>query len=178
MKQLKEILPILGFFIIYKWFGGLIPATIALIVLSLIFIIISLIKKEQVSLVNIISCIILLIAGSLTIFSGNALFIKMKPTVLNLLFSIILFTGIYFKKGLIKYILGNNLQMEEKNWLILSRRFAIFFLCLAGLNELVWRNVTEATWVNFKVFGLLGIIIIFILSQSAFIFNNRLNVKD
>jgi intracellular septation protein len=89
------------------------------------------------------------------------------------LFSLVLFAGVGFKKGLIKYIFNNTIQLSDENWIKFSSRFAIFFLFLAILNEVIWRNFSEDFWVKFKVFGMLPITFLFITSQLPFLYKNK-----
>ena len=112
---------------------------------------------------------IVLIFGGLTIYFNDETFIKMKPTIINAVFAIILYGGIIFKKPLLKYLLGAALKLEEEGWKILTQRWIAFFIALAVLNEVVWRTQTTDLWVNFKVFGILPITFIFTMSQFPLI---------
>ena len=93
----------------------------------------------------------------------------MKPTIINLLFAITLYGGIFFKKSLLKYLLGAAIQLKEKGWKILTQRWIGFFIALAILNEIVWRTQTTDIWVSFKVFGILPITFIFTMTQFPLI---------
>jgi intracellular septation protein len=125
-------------------------------------------------MVPLLSAGLLVIFGSITLISGDVTYIKMKPTFINLLFAVTLTGGALMKKGLLKHIMGSNLVLPEKIWIIFSIRWAIFFCLLAGLNEYVWRHFPEETWVKFKVFGLLSLTIAFTLSQIPFISKHRI----
>ena len=94
---------------------------------------------------------IVLIFGGLTIYFNDEIFIKMKPTIINAVFAIILYGGVLLKKPLLKYLLGAALKLEEEGWRILTQRWIAFFIALAVLNEIVWRTQTTDFWVNFKV---------------------------
>lgn len=119
-----------------------------------------------------ISAIILGIFGGLTLISGDDLFIKIKPTLINLLFATLLFYGYFSKRPLIKHLFGESLKMEDKIWIVLSLRWGLFFVFLAILNEAIWRNFSTDFWVNFKVFGVFPISMIFTLSQVPFMVKN------
>ena len=94
----------------------------------------------------------------------------MKPTVVNLIFAGVLFFGKFFtKKTLIKVLFKNTLNLEDQGWKKLNDRWILFFIFVAILNEMVWRTQSEAFWVNFKVWGLLPISFLFILSQIPLI---------
>ena len=99
----------------------------------------------------------------------NETFFKMKPTIINLLFALILFGGIIAKKPLLKYLLGTALKLKDEGWKILTQRWVAFFIALAVLNEIVWRTQSTDVWVNFKVFGILPITFIFTLTQFPLI---------
>lgn len=106
------------------------------------------------------------ILGALTILLDDDYFIKVKPTLLNLCFATTLLGGVYLgKRGLLKYVLDVAVKLTEEGWLILSRRWGFFFLFLAGLNEIIWRSFPTEFWVNFKVFGMFTLTMVFALSQ-------------
>lgn len=112
---------------------------------------------------------IVLLFGGLTIYFDNDVFFKMKPTIINLLFAVILYGGILINKPLLKYLLGAALKLEEEGWKILTQRWIGFFIALAILNEVVWRTQSTDIWVNFKVFGILPITFIFTMTQFPLI---------
>ena len=112
---------------------------------------------------------IILIFGGLTIYFDNDVFFKMKPTIINILFAVILYGGILINKPLLKYLLGAALKLEEAGWKILTQRWIGFFIALAVLNEIVWRTQSTDVWVNFKVFGILPITFIFTMTQFPLI---------
>ncbi len=95
----------------------------------------------------------------------------MKPTILSLILAGVLYFGkVFTKKPLIKILYQDALDLEEEGWQKLNNRWVYFFIFLAILNEIIWRTQSEAFWVNFKVWGLLPITILFGLSQSLLIF--------
>ena len=112
---------------------------------------------------------IVLLFGGLTIYFNNDVFFKMKPTIINILFAVILYGGILINKPLLKYLLGAALKLEEAGWKILTQRWIGFFIALAVLNEIVWRTQSTDIWVNFKVFGILPITFIFTMTQFPLI---------
>ena len=102
----------------------------------------------------------------------------MKPTIINILFALILYGGEIFKKPLLKYLLGGTLKLQEIGWSILTKRWIGFFIALAILNEIIWRTYCpeqEYIWVNFKVWGILPITIIFTAFQISVINKYKLN---
>lgn len=175
VKLLCDYIPIIVFFAVYKFSNDpqpIIQATIYLLIATAIALLASYILIRKISTMALFSGIVLGIFGGLTIYLQDELFIKIKPTLLNSLFAIILFCGFFAKKPLLKYLLGSAIVMDDKVWLQLSLRFAIFFIFLAILNEIIWRNFSTDFWVQFKVFGMLVISIIFTISQAPFILKN------
>ena len=114
-----------------------------------------------------VGAIIILIFGGLTIYFDNEVFFKMKPTIINIIFAIILYAGEVIKKPLLKLLLGSALKLSEEGWSILTKRWIAFFIALGILNEIIWRTQSTDIWVNFKVFGILPITFLFTLSQFS-----------
>ena len=110
-----------------------------------------------------------MIFGGLTIFLKDPVFIKLKPTIVYLLFSILLFLGLVLKKNILKIYLSTLIKLNDTGWNILTRRWGIFFILMAILNEVIWRNFSTDFWVSFKLFGFLPITIIFTLLQQNII---------
>tara|TARA_B100001250_G_scaffold357027_1_gene332493 strand:+ start:37 stop:423 length:387 start_codon:yes stop_codon:yes gene_type:complete len=113
----------------------------------------------------IITAVVVIIFGFLTVWFRNPVFIKMKPTIIYLSFSFILTMGLIRKKSFLQSLMGSALNMEDQGWLILTKRVTMFFLVLAALNEIVWRYFGQDQWVNFKTFGLPVITLIFFAFQ-------------
>ncbi|MFV9875016.1 MAG: septation protein IspZ [Rickettsiales endosymbiont of Dermacentor nuttalli] len=168
IKILGDIIPIFCFFILYKKFD-LIVATTGLVIINLAINIITFIYKRKLSTSSLISSGLLIVMGGITIFTGNSNFIKLKITIINIVFAAILYIGAILNKGLLKYLFGKTLTLSEQFWIKFSKRWALFFLLIAIANEFVWRNFSDDIWVKFKVFGVLGCTIIFILSQIPFL---------
>ena len=173
LKFFSEFGPLLAFFFGYKT-GGILEATLYMLVISVTGIAITYICKRKINTINLISSGLLLISASLTLFSGNTIFIKMKPTVLYFLFAFIFFITNFKWKPAVQYVLGSAIKFKkEKNWHSLNLRFMWFFLIMAVTNELIWRNFDESVWVNFKVFGAIPITLLFIMLQIPFIIKNQ-----
>ena len=153
---------------------GILTATLYMLVASVIGIVFTYITEKKINMVNIISSGLLLVSSSLTLFSGNTIFIKMKPTVLYIVFAAIFLVTNFKWQPAIKFVLGKAISLkEESKWRELNMRFMFFFIVMAVINEVVWRNFSEATWVNFKVFGALPVTILFIITQMPFIIRNK-----
>lgn len=164
MKFMLEMLPLAAFFIAYQR-EGLMTATIVLMVATAISVTVLYVKERKVPMNPLISAILVGIFGGLTLALNDDTFIKMKPTILNLLFAAILIVGVKMGKPPLKYLMQSAINMAEEGWMKLSMRWAGFFVFLALLNEIIWRTQAEAFWVNFKVFGMLPLTLLFLLSQ-------------
>ncbi|MDC3131772.1 septation protein A [Pelagibacteraceae bacterium] len=167
-KLLIDIGPLAVFFIFYTR-SGLQEAILPLMIATVIAVLVSYVLEKKIPIMPTLGAGIVLIFGGLTIYFNDETFIKMKPTIINAIFAIILYGGIVFKKPLLKYLLGAALKLEEEGWKILTQRWIAFFIALAVLNEVVWRTQTTDLWVNFKVFGILPITFIFTMSQFPLI---------
>ena len=133
--------------------------------------------EKKIPKVPIISAMIVSLFGGLTLYFDNKIFFYMKPTIVNLLFAFVLFFGSFFlKKNLLKSLLESSIQLEERGWELLNKRWMIFFIFLAFLNEIVWRTQTEDFWVKFKVFGIIPITFIFMIFQINLIKKYKINV--
>lgn len=165
IKLLLDFAPLGIFFLGYK-FTDIMTATIALVVATLASLAIIYAVERKLALAPLISGVLVAVMGGLTIALNDEQFIKIKPTLVNLLFALVLLGGVYIgKRGLLKYVLEMAVSLSAQGWLMLSRRWGFFFLFLAALNELVWRSFPTEFWVNFKVFGMFTLTMAFALSQ-------------
>ena len=171
LKFLTDFGPLVIFFYFYKSSGNnLIVAIPPLIISTLIAVIIVYFLDKKIPVIPLVGAIIISIFGFLTIYFDNAIFIYLKPTIVNFLFAIVLIVGKrIFKKNFLKIMLNNAIQLNDEGWDKLNYRWATFFLFLAFLNELVWRTQPESFWVSFKVWGILPLTIIFTASQLPLI---------
>ncbi|WP_273753966.1 septation protein A [Bartonella sp. MM73XJBT.G] len=145
------------------------PATAIFMVAIIISLSLSWILARQIPIMPLISGIFVLVFGFLTLWLHNETFIKMKPTIINSLFAVILFGGMFFKKPLLRYALDSTLTLDNLGWHKLTYRWAFFFVFLALLNEIIWRNFSDNFWTSFKVFGVMPITVIFMLTQMPLI---------
>ncbi|MEK9716670.1 MAG: septation protein A [Pelagibacteraceae bacterium] len=169
VKVISDFGPLLIFFIFYKKYG-MQEAILPLIIATIIATILLYIVEKKIPKVPIIGAIIVTIFGALTLYFDNKTFFYMKPTIVNVIFALVLIGGKFLlNKNFLKSMLENSIQLEEKGWELLNQRWIIFFIFLALLNELVWRTQTEDFWVKFKVFGILPITLIFTMLQIGLI---------
>lgn len=168
LRSALDIGPLFVFFVAYRvW--GLMAATAALIVFTALSLIITYLLEKRVAVMPLVSGLAVAVFGGLTLWLNDETFIKVKPTLVNLLFSSILLGGVLARKPLLKYALGSALQLSDEGWRKLSLRWGLYFLFLAGLNEVIWRNFSVDFWVNFKVFGMFTLTILFTLCQLPLI---------
>ena len=167
-KLLIDIGPLAVFFIFYTR-SGLQASILPFMVATVIAVLFSYILEKKIPIMPTVGAAIVLLFGGLTIYFDNDVFFKMKPTIINILFAVILYGGILINKPLLKYLLGAALKLEEAGWKILTQRWIGFFIALAVLNEIVWRTQSTDIWVNFKVFGILPITFIFTMTQFPLI---------
>lgn len=172
MKSISKILvdigPLAIFFIFYSR-GDLKSAILPFMIATVIAVLFSYIVEKKIPIMPTVGAGIILFFGGLTIYFDNEVFFKMKPTIINLLFAIILYGGEIMNKPLLKYLLGATLKLKNEGWSILTKRWVGFFIALAILNEIVWRTQSTDLWVNFKVFGILPITFLFTMTQFSLI---------
>ena len=168
MKSVSKILidigPLAVFFIFYTR-SGLQEAILPLMIATVIAVIISYILEKRIPIMPTLGAGIVLVFGGLTIYFNDETFIKMKPTIIQLAFGVVLLAGLKFNLIFLQKLLGKAINLQEHGWKLLTIRISIFFFFLAGLNELVWRTQSTDFWVNFKVFGITGLTIVFLVFQ-------------
>jgi intracellular septation protein len=171
LKFITDFGPLLIFFTIYYKSGNNLSAAIPpLIIATLIAVAITYFFEKKIPYVPLVGAIVISLFGGLTLYFDNPIFIYMKPTIVNIIFAVILVVGnIYFNKNFLKLFLQTAFQLNDEGWKKLNFRWAYFFIFLAILNEIVWRTQPETTWVNFKVWGMLPITIIFTTMQIPLI---------
>ena len=178
IKLAADFGPLLIFFIIY--FNNENDLKVAIppfIIATLISLIVIYFLEKRIPMVPLTGGILITLFGGLTLYFDNKIFFYMKPTIINLLFALVLFFGKFFtKKPLLKIFFQNAFNLEDEGWKKLNYRWINFFIFVAILNEIVWRTQTEVFWVNFKVWGLLPISFLFAVSQVPLI--NKYKLKQ
>ena len=158
--------------------GPLLIATALFMVATVISLIISKIVFKHLPVMPFVSGIVVLVFGGLSIWLQDEPFIKMKPTIVNTLFGVVLLGGLAFGTSLLGYVFNAAFQLDAEGWRKLTFRWGIFFLFLAVLNEVVWRNFSDDVWVSFKVWGTMPITILFTLAQMPLIMKHSLEEKE
>ena len=171
VKFLADFGPLLIFFIIYKKSGNdLSKAIPPLIISTIVAVVIIYYLEKKIPYVPLVGAVIISIFGGLTLYFDNPIFIYLKPTIINLMFAIVLLvSNKFFNKNLLKTLLQTAIVMNDDGWKKLNLRWAYFFFFLALVNELVWRTQTEELWVNFKVWAILPITLLFTIMQIPLI---------
>ncbi len=176
LKFITDFGPLLIFFTIYYKSGNNLKAAIPpLIISTLIAVAIMYLVEKKIPYVPLIGAIVISLFGGLTLYFDNPIFIYMKPTIVNIIFaSTLIVSNVIFQKNFLKFFLQTAFQLNEEGWNKLNFRWAYFFIFLAILNEIVWRTQPETTWVNFKVWGMFPITIIFTAMQVPLINKHKI----
>jgi len=173
-KFLEDFGPLLVFFVLNargaEWFDraetdGLLIATAGFMAALVVSLVLTYARGGKPNNMTLASGGFVFVFGSLTLFLQDETFIKIKPTIVYLLFAGVLSFGLLRGKSYLKFLLGQALSMEPRGWLVLTRRWVYFFLFLAALNEFIWRNYPTDIWVNVKVFGILPLTFAFMALQ-------------
>lgn len=168
LKLAIDFAPLLVFFAAYV-VADIYWATGVLMVAIVASVIASRVLLGHVSVTLMVTAGLILAFGTLTLALHDPLFIKMKPTLVNLILSAALFTGLWLRKPFLQLLLGHSMRLTDAGWRGLTIRWAVFFLVLAGLNEIVRHTLSEPAWVRFKVFGILVLTMFFVVLQAPFI---------
>ena len=168
VKLVLELGPLALFFAAYSRLG-IFAATGVLMASVLVTLAVSYAMLRRIPIMPLVTAVIVLIFGSLTLVLHDETLIKIKPTALYLLFGAALFAGLWLKKPLLKILFDGALHVTEEGWRRLTWRWAFFFLVLAVLNEVVWRTQTTDLWVKFKTFGFLPLTLLFAVAQAPLI---------
>ncbi|GAB3481142.1 septation protein A [Marinomonas epiphytica] len=170
MKILFDFLPIVIFFVVYKMTNDIIIATAVLIPATLIQVAYTWFKHKSIEKMHIVSLALVVLLGGATVLMGDGDFIKWKPTIVNGLFALAFFGSQFIgNKNIIQRMMGDKIELPFKVWRTLNLAWVGFFI-LSGLTNLyVAFNYSEEIWVNFKLFGLLGMTVVFIVLQGIYL---------
>ena len=190
MKLFFDFLPIVLFFIAYKFGGGIYQwdgqeydikgiyvATAVMIVASILQVTITWLLTRKVEKSHLITLGLVLVLGGATLWLQNPNFIKWKPTAVNWLFALaFIFSQLFTDKSLLERMMAEHIQLPTTVWFRLNISWVLFFIGSGFANLYVAFNFDEATWVNFKLFGLLGLTIVFIIGQSIYLSKHAIEV--
>lgn len=168
MKLFYDFLPIVLFFIAYKLYGIFVATGVAILA-SVIQVGTFWLKFRRTETMQIITLASVLVLGGTTLLFHNALFIKWKPSIIYWAFGVVFISSKFVgKRNLIQRLMDNKIQLPQFVWNRLNLAWAIFFIILGFINLYVVYNFNTDTWVNFKLFGTLGLMIVFVLLQSLY----------
>ena len=176
LKFALELGPLALFFLVF-WKFKIFVATATMIVAALVALALSYAKLGRLPLMPVVTTVIVVVFGAMTLYFQNETFIKIKPTVLYSLFAAALFFGLAVRRPMLEIMFDGALNLTPEGWRILTWRWAFFFLFLALLNEAVWRTQTTAVWVGFKSFGFIPLTVIFALAQARVVMRHELVEK-
>lgn len=191
LKLVLELGPLMVFFFANargEWLGQKFPAltefggpifiaTGLFMIATAIALAVSWVLVRTLPMMPLVSGVVVLVFGALTLYLQDDVFIKMKPTIVNTLFGAVLLGGLAFGKSLLGYVFDEAFRLDAEGWRKLTLRWGLFFLFLAVLNEVVWRNFSTDFWVAFKVWGTMPITILFTISQMPLILRHSLDGK-
>lgn len=164
LKLVLELGPLVVFFVTNSRYG-IFTATAVFMAVTVVSLITSKLILKKIPIMPLVTGGFVLVFGTLTIYLHDDLFIKIKPTIINLLFAAALAGGLYFGRSLMKTLLGDVIKLQDEGWRKLTIRWVGFFLFLAILNEIVWRGFSTDSWVAFKTFGIMPITFLFMMAQ-------------
>ncbi len=164
LKFALEIGPLLIFFIANAR-AGIFAGTAVFMVAIVIALAVSYALTRHLPVMALVSAVVVLVFGGLTLFLHDELFIKLKPTIIYVLFAAVLIGGLIFRKPLLAVVFGQVFNLTQEGWRKLTVRWIIFFFVLAAINEIVWRTQTTDFWVSFKVFGVVPLTFLFAALQ-------------
>ena len=177
LKLALEMGPLVIFFFVNQR-GDIFAATAVFTVATVIALAIHYALVRKLPVMPLVSTVVVVVFGGLTLLLQDELFIKLKPTIVNTLFGIVLMVGLWFGKPLLTVVLDSVFKLTDEGWHKLTFRWGLFFFFLAAINEVVWRTQTTDFWVSFKVFGIMPITIVFALAQTPLLMRHELPEEE
>jgi intracellular septation protein len=173
LKLVLEMGPLVVFFLANQK-AGIFAATGLFMAAVLLSLVVSYALTRHLPVMPMVTAVVVLVFGGLTLWFHDELFIKLKPTIVNSLFGTVLLGGLWFGRPLLPLVLDTVFQLTDEGWRKLTFRWGVFFFVLAAINEVVWRTQTLDTWVNFKVFGIMPLTVAFALAQTPLILKHEI----
>ena len=187
LKLLLELGPVALFVIAYTQGHRIAPAlgltgilerpiflaTLVLMVATPLAIGISWLKTRTIPVMPAVTLAVVTVFGALTLWLQDDYFIKIKPTIVNCIFGSVLLVGLLFGRSFLRIVLDSAMSLDDAGWRTLTLRWGLFFFFLAAVNEVVWRTQSEAFWVGFKLWGMMGLTFLFVLAQTPVILRHQ-----
>ena len=158
--------------------AGIFTATLVLMISVVVALLVSWHLTKKLPVMPVVTCVAVIFFGALTFFFHDDLFIKLKPTIVNVIFGSVLLGSLAFGKLLLPLVLDSVMNLSQEGWRQLTIRWGVFFFVLAALNEIVWRTQTTDFWVSFKAFGIMPLTIIFALAQVPVIMKHEIKEEE
>ena len=153
-------------------------ATAVFMVAIAVSLALSLALTRKLPVMPLVTAAVVLVFGGLTLYLQDDRFIKIKPTIVNLLFAAAIFVGLVLRRNFIRLVMASVMQLDEEGWRKMAIRWGWFFVALAALNEVVWRTFSTDTWVAFKVFGIMPLTVLFSVAQVPLISRHMVEEKS
>jgi intracellular septation protein len=173
VKLALDLGPLLIFFAA-NGLAGIFAATGVFMAAMAVSLAVSYAIERKLSVVALVTFALVMVFGGLTLWLSDDTFIKIKPTILYLMFSAVLLGGLFADRLFIKYVMGQSVALPDSAWRALTWRWSAFFLLLAVMNEYVWRNFETDTWVAFKVWVVFPLSLIFAVLQTPYILRHQI----
>ena len=177
MKLLFDFFPIIAFFVTFKLYDdpqqGILAATAVIIVATTAQVAITWFTRRKIEKMHVVTLVLVVVFGGATLAFENEMFIKWKPTVVNWLFAVAFglsqFVG---ERNLVRRMMESNVELAEPIWTRLNVSWVVFFFAMGLLNLYVVYNFDTDTWVNFKLFGLMGLTALFVIAQAVYLYRH------
>ena len=192
LKMVLELGPLVVFFFANsrgEWIAERVPiladiggpifvGTACFMIATAIALSVSWMLTRTLPIMPLLSGVIVLVFGALTLWLQDEIFIKVKPTIINTMFGLILLGGLVFKKSFLGYVFDSAFRLDAEGWRILTFRWGLYFLLMAVVNEFIWRNFSTDFWIAFKVWGNMPLSIVFTLMQLPLMQRHALPPED
>jgi len=180
LKLVLEIGPVVLFVLAYNFGAPYAPmlglpeavhkpiflGTLVLMICTPVSILTSWFLTRTVPAMPLVTLVIVMVFGAIAIYTQDAFYKKVQPTIVNMLFASVLLGGLLFGKSVLRMVMDTAFDLDDEGWAKLTWRWGVFFIFLAGVNEFVWRSFSEEFWVSFKLWGMSGLTMLFVISQA------------
>jgi len=177
LKLVLELGPVVAFFVANGRFG-IITGTMVFMGATAVSLAVSYALMRKIPIMPLVSGVFVLVFGGLTILLADELFIKLRPTIVNVMFAAILGFGLATNRLFAKIVFETAISLTDRGWVLITRAWMCFFLFLAMMNEIVWRNVPTETWIKFKMFGVMPMTMLFAIALVPLMMKHSLHPPE